>query len=228
MGDPKKIRKKYSTPGHPWNRTRLEAEEVLVRNFGLKNKKEIWRANSVLKNFTTQAKTLVARRDAQADVERDNLLGKVKSLGLGGNNPTVDDILALKAEDVLSRRLQTIVFKMNLSKSISQARQFIVHRHICVNGIKVTVPSCMVKVGDVISFAGNSSLADPEHPERVIEVKKEEEKKSKTEEKPKVDDKKKKKKVADEVIEVDDTLLKVSDEDVEKSIKIDEEIEVEK
>lgn len=226
MGDPKKIRRKYSTPGHPWNRARLEIESDLVKRFGLKNKKEIWKANSTLKDFTTQAKSLVARRDAQAEVERTNLLGKVKSLGLCGENPTVDDILALKTENILGRRLQTVAFNMGLSKSISQARQFIVHRHVCVNGQKVTVPSYLVRVGDSISFSENSQLADPAHPERFVEKKVEE---TKEEKKARLANEKKKKKGADDEVEVDDSLLKVSDEEVEKSIKLnDDTVEVEK
>ena len=225
MGDPKKLRKKYSTPGHPWNRARLEVEADLVKRFGLKNKKEIWRANSILNDFTTQAKALVARRDAQADVERTNLLGKVKSLGLGGENPTVDDILALKTENILARRLQTIVFNLGYAKSINQARQFIVHRHVCVNGQKVTVPSYMVKIGDSISFAENSQLADPAHPERFVEKKTEE---TKEEKKARLAEEKKRKKKGDDEVEVDDSLLKVSDEEVEKTIKLnDDTVEVE-
>lgn len=227
MGDPKRIRKKYSTPGHPWNKARLDIEKELVDKFGLKNKKEIWKASAILKDFSTQAKSLIARRDSQADIERVNLLEKVKSLGLSGENPTIDDILALKIDNILERRLQTVVSKMTLSRSIGQARQFIVHRHICVNGSKVTVPSYLVKVGDVISFSDSSALKDENHPERfkekIVEVKEEKEDKKQK------DDKKKKKKVIDEEIEVDDNLLKVSDEEVEKKIEIeDDSVEVEK
>ncbi|MDP7610203.1 MAG: 30S ribosomal protein S4, partial [Candidatus Woesearchaeota archaeon] len=43
MGDPKKQRKKYSKPSHPWQTERIEVEKVLMKEYGLKNKKEIWR-----------------------------------------------------------------------------------------------------------------------------------------------------------------------------------------
>jgi small subunit ribosomal protein S4 len=223
MGDPKKIRRKYSTPGHPWNKARIESDAELVKNFGLKNKKEIWRASAVLTGFKNQAKTLIAKSGSQADLERENLLKKVESLGLSNGRPTIDDILALKVEDVLARRLQSVVFKSQLSKSVKQSRQFITHRHVTVNGTVVTVPSYLVKVTDSLGFTERSALSDPEHSERYHEpeAKPEDDKDSK---KNKGD--RKKKKVDDEVEIVDDKLLKVADEEIEKKIAPIEDAEV--
>jgi len=59
MGDPRKIRKKYQTPSHPWIKSRIDEEKVLTREFGTKNKKEIWKMETVLKNFKTQSKHLI-------------------------------------------------------------------------------------------------------------------------------------------------------------------------
>ncbi|MBN2880636.1 30S ribosomal protein S4 [Candidatus Woesearchaeota archaeon] len=216
MGDPKKIRKKYNTPAHPWQKARIDEEREPVRRFGLKSKKEIWKAASILKNLTEQAKSLVVRQGPQAEVEMKNLLKKVQSLGLGTEKVTIDDVLALKTEDILSRRLQTVVFQQQKARTVSQARQFIVHGHVTVNGVKLTVPAYLVKATDVIGYAENSSLNDPEHPERYVEKLTPEEEAVKAA----AELKAKKKKVVDEDLDVDDSLLAVSDEEVEKKITI--------
>ena len=41
MGNPKRHRKKYSTPAHPWQRARIEEERELSKEYGFKNKKEM-------------------------------------------------------------------------------------------------------------------------------------------------------------------------------------------
>ncbi|MCX6706616.1 MAG: 30S ribosomal protein S4, partial [Candidatus Woesearchaeota archaeon] len=66
MGDPKKTRKKYYTPHHPWNRTRIDEERIIKIEYGMKNKREIFKMSSLLKDFKGQAKKLIALRTAQA------------------------------------------------------------------------------------------------------------------------------------------------------------------
>ncbi len=39
MGQPRKSRKKYNTPPHPWNAERIKNENKLMTKYGLKNKK---------------------------------------------------------------------------------------------------------------------------------------------------------------------------------------------
>ena len=147
MGDPKFSRKKYDTPSHPWQGERIKAEVEIVNAFGLKNKTEVWKAETTLRNLRGQSRDLQARLrtgDAQAKVEADALLAKCGRLGFLPADATLNDILTLKDEDVLSRRLQTIVYEKGLSSTIKQARQMITHGHIFVNGHKVTVPGYIV------------------------------------------------------------------------------------
>ena len=73
MGDPKKIRKKYNTPMHPWEGKRIEEEKGLLREYGLKNKKEIWKMRAVLKGFSDQAKKLITATGVQAEKEKQQL-----------------------------------------------------------------------------------------------------------------------------------------------------------
>jgi small subunit ribosomal protein S4 len=147
---------------------------------------------SKLGHFKKQAKALIARRGAQAEMEKTLFLAKLQRLSLISGDGTVDDVLSLVAKDIFERRLQTLVYRKGFAHSPLQARQFIVHGHIFIKGQKMNVPSYLVPAGDenVITFDPKSALADPEHPERVIKEKA-----------PKMDDKVKKK-VAEEPEEV--------------------------
>jgi|ETNmetMinimDraft_2_1059921.scaffolds.fasta_scaffold00426_14 small subunit ribosomal protein S4 len=168
MGDPKKTRKLYRGPTHPWQKERLESEISLLKEYGLKNKKELWKVDSLLKNYMRQAKRLIALGGEQAEIERRQLLGKLQSLGLLESESGVADVLGISVKALLDRRLQTILHKKHLARSVIQARQFIVHEHVLVEGKKLTVPSYLVTVAEenTISMAPGSSLSDPEHPER--------------------------------------------------------------
>ena len=169
MGDPKKTRKKYVTPAHPWQKQRIVDENVLMKEFGLKNKKELWKMGTFVKVVAKQAKKAIASKDEQSRKEEKQLLSKLARLGLVASNAKIDDALGLTIRNVLERRLQTLVFKKNLARSVNQARQFITHRHIKIKGKKVTSPSFLVDLSDesTIGFAQNSQLFDEQHPERV-------------------------------------------------------------
>lgn len=174
MGDIKKLKKKYSKPGHPWQKIRIEEENTLVKQYGLKNKTEIWRMRSKLKTFSDQAKRLIAARGAQADLEKNQMMQRLARLGLLKENATLDEVLGLTINDVLNRRLQTIVFKKGFARSMRQARQFIAHEHVLVSNKKITSPSYLVSVIEEssITFSSKSSLSSVEHPERAMIEKK--------------------------------------------------------
>ena len=144
MGDPKKPKKKYKTPFHPWEKERIDAEKVMMRDFGLVNKKEIWKAHTILRNFKVQAKRCAAARTEQLQREKLQLLQKLQKLNLLTAKGSLDDVLGMTTEDILKRRLQTFVFEKKLGNTIKQARQFIIHGHVTINGKKVTVPSYLL------------------------------------------------------------------------------------
>lgn len=173
MGDPRRFKSKYSGPGHPWQRARIEEERVLSREYGLTTKRELWKVNSKLKSFARHAKRLIALRTTQAELEKKQLIGRVARLGLLSASAKLDDILALNVKDLLNRRLQTLVLKKGMARTPWQARQFIVHEHVVIGGKKINAPSYLVPVSEEaqISFIGNSSLASPEHPEHTIKPK---------------------------------------------------------
>ncbi|MEM4263617.1 MAG: 30S ribosomal protein S4 [Candidatus Woesearchaeota archaeon] len=152
--------------------SRIEQEKLLVKEYGLRNKTEIWKLASKLKNFADQAKKLVAhRREAQAGKEKVQLLSRLNRLGLLNKEAVLEDVLGLTIKDMLELRLQTQVCRKGLAKTMKQARQFITHGHILVNGKKVTSPSYLIKSDEAptISFATTSALSNAEHPERRTE-----------------------------------------------------------
>ena len=148
MGDPKFSRRSYDTPSHPWQGERIKAEVVLVNQYGLKNKTEVWKAQTILRNFRGQSRELQARLrggEAQAKIESEALIAKCGRMGLlPMEGATLNDILTLNEESILARRLQTIVFEKGMASTVGQARQMIVHGHIFMNGHRVTVPGYIV------------------------------------------------------------------------------------
>lgn len=183
MGDPKKIKSKFKGPSHPWQRLRIETEKALQKTYGLKSKTEIWKASSEVRRLTSQAKKLIRDRNSrQSKLEQKQLIESLFSQGLLHKDAVLEDVLALTTANLLDRRLQALVFKKGFSLTIGQARQFIIHGHIYINGKKVTVPSYHVlpKEENSIEFNPNSSLASPEHPERTKEKKDKDNKKGKT------------------------------------------------
>lgn len=198
MGDPSKSKRKYEAPLKLWDGARIEEEKIIMKDYGLKNKKEIWRIRSLLRKFSREAKELIASRLVQAEVEKRRLLSKLQSLALIPKTATMDDILGLSLKDVMERRLQTLLIRKNLAKTIKQARQFITHEHVTVGNKKITSPSYLVSVEEesLIRFYPSSSLSDSEHIERQIKKPEEEktEKKPKKKAKPKKEEAKKTKK----------------------------------
>src|SRR5512136_972382 len=118
MGDPKFSRRKYDTPSHPWRAERIKNETELQKRFGLKNKREIWKAQSLVRTLRAQSRDLQARTrtgEHQAEIETKQLLDKCGRLGLlPMEGTTLNDILSLSIESVLTRRFQTMVFQRGL------------------------------------------------------------------------------------------------------------------
>ncbi len=170
MGDPKHSHKTYQKPPHPWQKERIVAETELRKEYGVKNKREIWKMQAFLRNFSNQAKKLIAARGDQAEKERKQLIARLQRFGLVGASATLDNVLSLTIRDIMERRLQTQVYKKGLARTPRQARQFITHGLIVVGETMVTSPSYLVPLSDEvgISFIPQSTLADPEHPERRI------------------------------------------------------------
>lgn len=174
MGDPRKQRKKYEPPMHPWKAERIIEESGLEKEYGLKNKTEVWKMKSIMKKIKTQAKALITKTGKQAEKEEQLFRKRLEKMGLIQEGVKIENVLDLGVKEILERRLQTQVFRRGFAKSIDQARQFITHGHITLNNKKVTAPSYILAAGEEanIVFRSTSTLADAEHPERKVHLKK--------------------------------------------------------
>jgi len=144
LGDPKKPRKKYDTPRKAWQADKLSRELHLVGTYGLRSKRELWRMETELSRIRTQARRLLAEPPEQRAVDEGRLLKSLSRIGAVGATPTLDDVLGLTVENLLERRLQTIIRKKGLASSIYQARQLIKHGHVKIGDRVVTIPSYIV------------------------------------------------------------------------------------
>ncbi|MHA2407025.1 MAG: 30S ribosomal protein S4 [Candidatus Ranarchaeia archaeon] len=165
MGGIKKQRKKYQTPGHPWQSERIEDELRLLGRYGLRNKREVWRLGAKVRTARSNARDLLALREADRKKGGEELLSRLFRLGVLQKDAKLDDVLGLSITDFAERRLQTMVVKQGLGKSMAQARQLITHEHIAIEGQTVTSPSYHMKrgEGEKIAYAKSSPFANPKH-----------------------------------------------------------------
>ena len=168
MGDPKKKHKRFTTPKLPFDQAGLEEELKLLGAYGLRNKKELWRLRTQLSRFRRMARETQSMDPVERAEGERQMLRKLYGMGLVGEKSTVDDILSLRIEDLLERRLQTVVFRREMAKSFFQARQFVTHGHVSIGGRKVKSPSYWVTAEDegLIEFTESSSLSNAGHPLR--------------------------------------------------------------
>jgi len=139
---PKRKHKKFSKPRKSFDKFRIEEENVLVKRYGLKNKREIWKAESAIKKIRNQAKTLLTK----SAENQEKFVDKLKKQGFAVASTA--DILALNKEDYLKRRLQSIIVEKKFASTPKQARQFIAHKHIAINGHIINIPSYIVPVNE--------------------------------------------------------------------------------
>ena len=136
----KRKHKKYSRPKKPFEKERIADEERIKKEFGTKNKREIWKAEAKIKLIRERAKKLISA----GKEEQQNFFNKLKKIGLNVNSIT--DVLSLDKKDYLKRRLQTILVAKKIVPTVKNARQLIVHKKILVNGSVVDKPSYIVPV----------------------------------------------------------------------------------
>ncbi len=168
MGDLRRQRKKYETPRFPWRIDALEAELKLVGQYGLRNKRELWRHRTMLSKYRGIARSLLGMPAEQRKKLETQLLNRLHRLGILPDKAALDDALDLSIEDILERRFQTIVFQKGLARSIHQARQLITHKHIAIEKRKVYSPSYLVLRDEEtsIAYAPTSPLSNSKHPLR--------------------------------------------------------------
>jgi len=166
MGDPPKLRNKYSRPQRLWDMERLGEEKALKEAYGLKNMREIWLAMAVLKKYRREARRLLSLTEEERREDAEKILARLQRMGLLTKNTALDDILSLGVKDVLERRLQSIVLRKGLAYTMPQSRQLITHGYIALNGRRISSPSYLVykEQESHIVYAKKIDIRPPKQP----------------------------------------------------------------
>ncbi len=138
----KRKKKKYNKPRKKFEKQRIEEENLLIKRYGLKNKKEIWKADAEINKIRNKAKKLITGTEE----EKQKLIQKL--IATGFKVEKIADILGLNKEDILKRRLQTILVEKKLARTPKQARQLITHKKVMINGKKINSPSYIVSLNE--------------------------------------------------------------------------------
>ncbi len=156
MGDPIRFRKTYVTPTQPWESQRIADENKILKEYGLKSKTELWKAEAALRKYRRLARQLIGTRGAEADKKKTLLVEKVARLGLLSKVANLDNVLSLDIRDLLERRIQTIVYKKGLAFSALDSRKLITHGHVSYRGVIHTTPGTIVPKSEEgkISYIG--------------------------------------------------------------------------
>lgn len=167
---PKRKRKKYSRPQKPFDKARIQEENLLRDKYGLKNKKEIWKADAAISRIRNLAKQLITK----SEEEKKAFIEKLKAKGFNVNN--IADSLSLNKEDWLKRRLQTIVFTKKFARTPRQSRQLIAHKQVSIGNRTINIPSYQVSLEQEPNIKLNIVLKRPknskkENKEKIGEIK---------------------------------------------------------
>ncbi|GAA0311689.1 30S ribosomal protein S4 [Halarchaeum salinum] len=167
MALPGENTKFYETPNHPYQGERIAEESDLLGRYGLKNKQELWRAQSELRSYRREARELLGRVTEEGE-EGEEFVARLRRYGILGDADELDAVLSLDVTDVLERRLQTVAYRKGLANTPQQARQFVTHGHVTVGESRVTAPSRKIAVAeeDDVAFDETSPLDDELHPAR--------------------------------------------------------------
>ena len=163
MRNYRNFNKVYKAPRRPFERERIDRELKICGEFGLRCKREIWRVNLMLSKLRRTARTLLTlpENHPRRTMEGSALIRRCHMYGyLPEDKNKLDFVLSLNVPDILSRRLQTIVWKQGLAKTVHHARVLIRQRHIAVGKQIVTVPSFVVRSSSEnhIAYAQQSPL----------------------------------------------------------------------
>ena len=162
MGDPKYPRRVWRKPKRPLN-YELKMEELkILGTFGLRTKRELWKAHTELSRVRHQARSLLALRQEEREEKEPILMKSLARIGLVSGAASLDDVLNLQVDDLLSRRLQSIVTRKLGFKTPYQARQAIIHGHVMISDRKVDIPSYIVTLDEEneIHFSPESKIPE--------------------------------------------------------------------
>ena len=161
MGDPRRLKKKFKKPKHPFQKERILEELEFIGKYGLRNKREFWKMRTVLGNWRKIARESRSLPQEKAKEVQQELIRKLNRLGVIGAEAQFEDVLLLTVDDILKRRFQTLVFEKGLTKTVYEARQRIIHKHVAIGDKLINSPSYIVKLEEenLIRYAPSSPFA---------------------------------------------------------------------
>ncbi len=171
MGDPPKLRNKYERPKMLWEAERLLHDSTMKTEYGLKCMRELWMMDSALRRSRREARRLLSLSESERKADGQKVLSKLVRIGLLKDSAAIDDVLGLKVKDLLERRLQTLVVRKGLARTMQQSRQLITHGFITLSGRRVQTPGYVVTVAEEPSLGYAKPIdisvksAEPKAPE---------------------------------------------------------------
>jgi small subunit ribosomal protein S4 len=145
MGAPRRNRRQYEKPGDMHNIERIKLDHGLAEQYGLKNMKELWKVQTELSRLRRNVREMLSGNVKYKSTESD-MMARLRKLSIASESTTLDNLLDLSETSLLERRLQTVVFRKGMARSIKQARQLIVHGYIAIDGRRVNRPGYIVDV----------------------------------------------------------------------------------
>lgn len=142
MGAPRRNRKKFQRPSDMWNKERIDEEHKIRDDYGLKNLNELWRATSEIRRIRRNVRAVLSGRTSEATGKE--LVARMSRYGIVKEGAILDDLLEITPQNVLDRRLQSVVLRKGLAKTSKQARQLVAHGFIAVNGKRAKSPGHLV------------------------------------------------------------------------------------
>ncbi len=169
MGSKKRLRKLYERPIRLWDKDRIEQENKLKVEYGLKNSRELWRMQTILRKIRREARRLLSSKGADLESRTNNLLARVRKFLIKKPDITLDDLLSLQTLDLLERRLETVLVRKKMARTATQARQYVTHGHISIGDQKVSSPSYLVSFEEEAKIGWSkkplyASAATPDKP----------------------------------------------------------------
>jgi small subunit ribosomal protein S4 len=132
---PRREAKRYQKPRKIFDAALIKEENNLINRYGLKNRREVWKAAYTIGKIRDIAKKLITATSE----EQEKFVARQRAKGFDVTK--IADVLALNKEDSLKRRLQSIIVSKKLAKTHKQARQLITHKHISIKGHIINSPS---------------------------------------------------------------------------------------
>lgn len=144
MGDPPKLRNKFARPKRLWDKDRIQEEKVLKKEYGLKSMRELWVTLGELKKYRREARRLLSLTEEEREKDAGRILTKLAKLGVLQQGAVAEDILGLSVKELLERRLQTLVLRKGMARTMRQSRQLITHGFITLEGRRIETPGYIV------------------------------------------------------------------------------------